>query len=46
MRERDGAGEAYAWLAFPKSQFPDLDVPIEAIEDISRFIDFLNDVLS
>ncbi|KAJ4267559.1 Longiborneol synthase clm1 [Fusarium torreyae] len=46
IRERDGVGEAYAWFTFPKRQFPNLDVPIEAIEDMTRFIAFANDVLS
>ncbi|KAK9420885.1 putative Longiborneol synthase [Seiridium unicorne] len=46
IRERDGVGEGYAWFTFSKSQFPDLDVPIEAIDDMSRFIAFANDVLS
>ncbi|KAM3505002.1 hypothetical protein MY11210_008139 [Beauveria gryllotalpidicola] len=46
MRARDGDGEAYAWFAYPKSQFPNLDTPIEAIEDMSRCFDLVNDVLS
>lgn len=46
IRERDGVGEAYAWFTFPKRQFPNLDIPIEAIEDMTRFIAFVNDVLS
>ncbi|KAF4468047.1 longiborneol synthase [Fusarium albosuccineum] len=46
IRERDGVGEAYAWFTFPKNQFPNLDVPIEAIDDMTRFIAFANDVLS
>ncbi|KAF5022588.1 hypothetical protein F66182_5359 [Fusarium sp. NRRL 66182] len=46
IRERDGVGEAYAWFTFSKRQFPNLDVPIEAIEDMTRFIAFVNDVLS
>ncbi|KAF5676907.1 longiborneol synthase [Fusarium heterosporum] len=46
IRERDGVGEAYAWFTFPKRQFPNLDVPIEAIEDMTRFIAYANDVLS
>ncbi|KAF4341516.1 longiborneol synthase [Fusarium beomiforme] len=46
IRERDGVGEAYAWFTFPKRQFPNPDIPIEAIEDMTRFIAFLNDVLS
>jgi hypothetical protein len=46
IRERDGVGEGYAWFTFPKAQFPNLDVPIEAIDDMSRFIAFSNDVLS
>ncbi|RGP64952.1 longiborneol synthase [Fusarium sporotrichioides] len=46
IRERDGVGEAYAWFTFPKTQFPNLDIPIEAIEDMTRFIAYVNDVLS
>ncbi|KAF3015269.1 terpene cyclase [Neopestalotiopsis sp. 37M] len=46
IRERDGVGEAYAWFTFSKSQFPDLDIPIEAIDDMARFIALANDVLS
>ncbi|KAG8161099.1 hypothetical protein KVR01_009363 [Diaporthe batatas] len=46
MRSRDGVGEAYAWFPFPKTMFPNLDVPIEAIEDMNRFLAFTNDVLS
>ncbi|KAK6720728.1 Longiborneol synthase clm1 [Fusarium graminearum] len=46
IRERDGVGEAYSWFTFPKRQFPNLDIPIEAIEDMTRFIAYLNDVLS
>ncbi|KAI6758657.1 hypothetical protein HG530_010897 [Fusarium avenaceum] len=46
IRERDGVGEAYAWFTFSKRQFPNLDIPIEAIEDMTRFIAFANDVLS
>ena len=46
MRERGGVGEGYSWFTFPKSQYPDLDIPIEAIDDMTRFIAFVNDVLS
>ncbi|KAM3450733.1 hypothetical protein MY3296_005887 [Beauveria thailandica] len=46
MRARDGDGEAYAWLGYPKSQFPNLDTPIEAMEDMSRCFNLINDVLS
>lgn len=46
IRERDGVGEAYAWFTFPRRQFPNLEIPIEAIEDMTRFIAFANDVLS
>ncbi|RGP78366.1 longiborneol synthase [Fusarium longipes] len=46
IRERDGVGEGYAWFTFPKRQFDNLDIPIEAIEDMTRFIAYVNDVLS
>ncbi|KAM3530934.1 hypothetical protein MY4038_004697 [Beauveria bassiana] len=46
MRARDGDGEAYAWLGYPNFQFPNLDTPIEAMEDMSRCFDLVNDVLS
>ncbi|KAL6922929.1 hypothetical protein FSST1_000203 [Fusarium sambucinum] len=46
IRERDGVGKAYAWFTFPKKQFPNLDIPIEAIKDMTRFIAYVNNVLS
>ncbi|PMB73765.1 hypothetical protein BM221_001190 [Beauveria bassiana] len=46
MRARDGDGEAYAWLGYPNSQFSNLATPIEAMEDMSRCFDLVNDVLS
>ncbi|KAI0482206.1 isoprenoid synthase domain-containing protein [Xylariaceae sp. FL0804] len=46
IREKDDDGEAYALFTFPKAQYPELDIPIEAIDDMGRFIAFANDVLS
>ncbi|KAH7303963.1 isoprenoid synthase domain-containing protein [Stachybotrys elegans] len=46
LRDKDGVGEAYAWFTFPKIQFPNPDIPVEAIDDMSRFFAHANDVLS
>jgi hypothetical protein len=46
LREMTGLGEAYAWFTFPKSQYPQVDVPIEAADDMCRFISLGNDVVS
>lgn len=46
LREKDGVGEAYVWLTFPKAIYPDLWMCIEAVSDMNEFLCFTNDILS
>ncbi|KAI1503430.1 isoprenoid synthase domain-containing protein [Biscogniauxia marginata] len=46
LRDKDGVSEAYAWLTFPKSIYPDISRYMEAIPDMRDFISFTNDILS
>ncbi|KAK2002929.1 longiborneol synthase [Colletotrichum falcatum] len=46
VRDLSGINVAFAVFCFPKAQYPDVDQYLEAIPDMSRFIDISNDVLS
>ncbi|KUI59049.1 Trichodiene synthase [Cytospora mali] len=46
FREKEGIAEAYAYFTFPKAKYPDLSMFLEAIPDMSRVINMVNDILS
>ncbi|CAG2003665.1 unnamed protein product [Fusarium graminearum] len=46
IREKDGAGEAYAWFTFPKALCPDITLFMEVIPDLGSWIGLVNDILS
>ncbi|XXH04291.1 hypothetical protein Hte_010705 [Hypoxylon texense] len=46
IREKNGDGDTYACLAFPKALYPDVSCFMEVIPDLSMYVCFVNDVLS
>jgi hypothetical protein len=46
LREKDGVGEAYVWLTFPKEIYPDVKMCIEVVSDMNKYLCFTNDILS
>ena len=45
-RDKDGAGEAFACLAFPKAMYPDISLFLEALPDLAVYSALTNDILS
>ncbi|KAF5345287.1 hypothetical protein D9758_008417 [Tetrapyrgos nigripes] len=46
LRLKSGVANAYALATFPKDRHPDLSVYVQALPDMSDFINFVNDILS
>ena len=46
LRDLTGMDVAYVIFCFPKAQYPDIGLYLEAIPDMARFIDLFNDVFS
>jgi hypothetical protein len=45
-REKDGAGEAFSCLAFPKSMYPDISLFMESLPDLAVYSALTNEILS
>ncbi|KAI0409380.1 isoprenoid synthase domain-containing protein [Xylaria palmicola] len=46
IRDKTGVAEAYAWMTFPRSICPEPSLYVEAIEDMNRYLCYVNDVYS
>jgi hypothetical protein len=46
LRAKTGVAPAYAYMIFPRQTHPDVSAFVQPIPDISKFIEFTNDVLS
>lgn len=46
LREKVGVAEAYAYMTFPKAACPAVSCYMEAVPDMTKFLNFSNDILS
>lgn len=46
FRNIEGLPEVYTYFMFPRAEYPDMSVFLQAVPDIGRFINLTNDVLS
>lgn len=46
IRHMNGLSEVYTYFMFPKLDYPDISIYLQAVPDIGKFINLTNDVLS